>query len=94
MIAIDQSGQQSPKAIMSKNGSRIEALQKPYPGGGVAVLLANLGSSAAAGEFTLAAFGISSRTATLFNIWTGKTQKMDHLGYWLGAGKTALLRLR
>jgi alpha-galactosidase len=91
MIAIDQSGEQAPHSYMA---GTVEALVKPYPGGGAdAVLLANLGTAPGASRFPLSDFGISARTVGIYDIWSGRTAVMDHFAYYLNPGQTALLRV-
>jgi alpha-galactosidase len=90
MIAIDQSGAQAPHSYVS---GTVEALVKPYPGGGHAVLLANLGTAAGASRFPLADLGVSGPTVHIYDIWSGKTVVMNHFAYYLRPNQTALLRV-
>ena len=91
MIAIDRSGAQSPKAITA---GHIEALMKPYPGGGVAVLLANLGTGTASGRSTLSQFGITTAKGSGYNVWTGKTNTFSGIAVTMGSGQTMLFILK
>jgi len=61
MIAIDQSGEQCSTVIMNAD---IEALMKPHPEGGIAVLFVNLGTDTSTGRFALSDFGITSARAS------------------------------
>jgi alpha-galactosidase len=90
MIAIDQSGQQCSTVIM--NGD-IEALMKPDPEGGTAVLFVNVGTEAGTGRFALPAFGITSARATGHNAWTGETTTFGEASVTLEAGQTLLIRI-
>jgi len=91
MITIDQSGAQSPKAIMA---GHIEALMKPYPGGGVAVLLANLGTGTGSGHFSLSQFGITTARASGYNVWTGRTTHFSGVSVTMAAGATILVIMK
>lgn len=63
---------------------------KPYPGGGVSVLLANTAASAATATFTLAQVGVASARASVHDVWSGTTGTFGGLSVTLGAGRTAL----
>ena len=91
MIAIDQSGQQCSTVIMNGN---IEALLKPDPQGGIAVLFVNLGPETSTGSFALSQFGITSERATGHNVWTGATTNLAGVSVTLEAGQTSLLRIK
>jgi alpha-galactosidase len=91
LIAIDQSGAQAAKAITS---GHIEALMKPDPEGGLAVLLANVGTGTGGGRFTLAQFGIATARASGYNVWTGRTNTFSAVAVTMGAGQTELLVLK
>jgi alpha-galactosidase len=90
LIAIDQSGAQAATGLAS---GHIEALVKPDPEGGVALLLANDGTGTGSGTFTLAQLGISSKLANGYNIWTGTTSTFGGIRVTLGAGQTELFRV-
>jgi alpha-galactosidase len=91
MIAIDQSGEQCSTVLM--NGD-IEALIKPDPEGGMAVLFVNLGTGAAAGNFALSQLGIASAKASGHNVWTGTTTSLSEVSVTLEAGETMLVQLK
>jgi alpha-galactosidase len=91
LIAIDQSGAQAAKSITS---GHVEAVLKPYPGGGLAVLLVNLGPAASTGRFTLRRLGFSTARATSYNVWTATTCGLDSVSVTLAKGQTELLVLR
>ena len=90
MIAIDQSGSQAAIAVMS---DRIEALVKGADGG-AAVLLVNLGRTAATGKFSLSQLHISAKRASIYNVWIGSTRIASKLVYTLAPENTALLVLK
>jgi alpha-galactosidase len=90
MIAIDQSGQQCSTVIMNGN---IEALVKPDPHGGTAVLFVNLGPDTSTGSFALSQFGITGERATGQNVWTGATTDLTEVSVTLEAGQTSLLQI-
>jgi alpha-galactosidase len=91
MIAIDQSGAQAAKAVLS---GHIEAVMKPDPEGGMAVLFANLGTGVEKRNFTLAQLGISHARASGYNIWSGKTTTFSTVSITLNAGQTSLLQIK
>ena len=91
MIAIDQSGAQAARAVVS---GHVEAVIKPDPEGGVAVLFANLGTGAGNGKFTLAQLGISQARATGYNIWSARTTTFGSVSVTLNAGQTSLLQIK
>jgi hypothetical protein len=91
MIAIDQSGEQCSTVIMDGD---IEALMKPDPEGGVAVLFVNLGPETSTGSFSLPQFGITSDTASGRNVWTGTTTTLTEVSVTLEAGQTLLTQIR
>jgi alpha-galactosidase len=91
LIAIDQSGAQAAEAITS---GHVEAVVKPYPGGGRAVLLANLGGGASTSGFTLRQLGLSGSRASSHNVWTGATCGLASVSVTLAKGQTELLVLR
>ena len=91
MIAIDQSGQQCSTVIMNEN---IEALIKPDPQGGIAVLFVNLGPDTSTGSFSLSQFGITSERATGHNVWTGATENLTGVSVTLEAGQTLLWQIK
>ena len=90
LIAIDQSGKQAPTA---RTNGTLEALIKPYPGGGWAVMVVNTGTGRSGGKFTLAALGIPGHTVTVYNIWTAARSHVTSLAYTLAAGRAILLRV-
>jgi alpha-galactosidase len=90
MIAIDQSGKQCSTMIAD---GHIEALMKPHPGGGTAVLFVNLGTEASTGRFSLPQFGITSAKAVGYNVWTGRTTTFSDVSVTLEAGQTTLMQL-
>jgi alpha-galactosidase len=91
MIAIDQSGEQCSRVI--RNG-HIEALTKPDPAGGAAVLFVNLGTGAATGRFSLSQFGITSARASGHDVWTGRTTTLSEVFVTLEAAQTSLMQIR
>jgi alpha-galactosidase len=91
MIAIDQSGEQCSAVIMNAD---IEALMKPHPEGGVAVLFVNLGSDTGTGRFALSDFGITAARASGYDVWTGETTTFSEVAVTLEAGQTSLVRLK
>jgi alpha-galactosidase len=91
MLAIDQSGAQAPKAIMS---GHIEALMKPDPEGGLAVLLVNLGTGTGSGRFKLSQFGITTAKASGYNVWTGATNTFSSIAVTMRAGQTELFEVK
>jgi len=91
MIAIDQSGEQCSTAIMDAD---IEALMKPHPEGGVAVLFVNLGTDTSTGRFALSDFGITSARASGYNVWTGETTTFSEVSVTLAAGQTSLVQIK
>jgi alpha-galactosidase len=90
VIAIDQSGEQCSTVIM--NG-QIEALMKPDPEGGIAVLFVNLGTGAATGHFSLSQLGITSARASRHDVWTGETTTISEVSVTLEAGQTLLVQI-
>ncbi len=90
MIALDQSGEQCSTVIADGD---IEALRKPHPGGGVAVLFVNLGTDPGTGRFSLPQLGIDSAEASGGNVWTGETTSFSEVSVTLAAGETLLLHL-
>jgi len=90
MIAIDQSGEQCSTVIMNEN---IEALMKPDPAGGIAVLFVNLGPDTSTGHFELSEFGINSASASGRNVWTGITTTFTGVSVTLEAGQTTLVQI-
>jgi alpha-galactosidase len=91
LIAIDQSGAQAARVSIS---GHIEALAKPDPGGGSAVLLANFGTRTSTGHFTLSQFHITTPGASSYNVWTCATGTLGALSVTLPAGRTELLILK
>ena len=91
LIAIDQSGAQAARALVS---GHVEAVIKRCPGGGDAVLLANLSPRASTGHFTLSGLGLAGPRATSRNVWTGKTSSLSGVSVTLGADQTELLVLK
>lgn len=91
LIAVDQSGTQAARSLVS---AHVEAVIKPGPGGGSAVLLANLSSRASTGHFTLAQLGLAASHATSRNVWTGATHSLSGISVTLGADQTELLVLK
>ena len=90
MIAIDQSGEQCSTVIINEN---IEALMKPDPAGGIAVLFVNLGPDTSTGRFELSEFGITSATASGHNVWTRTTTTFTGVSVTLEAGQTTLMQI-
>ena len=90
VIAIDQSGEQCSTVIMNGN---IEALLKPDPRGGTAVLFVNLGPDTSSGSFSLSQLGITSERAAGLNVWTGATTDLTEVSVTLEAGQTSLLQI-
>jgi hypothetical protein len=91
MIAIDQSGEQCSNVIM--DGS-IEALTKPDPAGGIAVLFVNLGPDTSTGRFSLSQLGITSARASGYNVWRGITTTFTGVSATLRAGQTMLVQIQ
>jgi alpha-galactosidase len=92
IIAIDQSGAQAATAVTSASGN-MEAVFKKADGG-TAVLLANLGTGTSTGTFTLAQLGITSATATGYNVWKHNTTTFGGLTVTLAAGQTETLVIK
>jgi hypothetical protein len=90
MIAIDQSGEQCSTVIMD---AHIEALVKPDPDGGIAVLFVNRGTGTSTGRFSLSEFGITSARASGHHVWTGRTTTFSGVSVTLEAGQTALVQI-
>jgi hypothetical protein len=90
MIALDQSGEQCSKVIVNEH---IEALIKPDPEGGTAVLFVNLGTDTGTGHFSLSELGISSARASGYNVWTGRTTTFSAVSVTLEAGQTMLVQI-
>jgi alpha-galactosidase len=90
MIAIDQSGEQCSKVIMN---AHIQALMKPHPHGGTAVLFVNLGTGSSTGHFSLSELGITSARASGYNVWTARTTTFSEVSVTLEAGQTSLLQI-
>lgn len=90
IIAIDQSGAQPAVAVTS---GHIEAVVKDV-GDGRAVLLANLGSGPGSATFTLSQLGISTPTATGYNVWKNETTTFSGVAVTLAAGQTETLVLK
>ena len=91
MIAIDQSGEQCSNVIMD---AHIEALIKPDPKGGIAVLFVNLGPGTGTGSFSLSQFGITSARASAYNVWTGSTTTFNEVSVTLRVGQTMLVQIQ
>jgi hypothetical protein len=72
----------------------IEALMKPDPAGGTAVLFVNLGTGEATGHFALSQFGVASGRATAHDVWTGETAALSEVSVTLEAGQTSLLHIK
>src|SRR6202000_2018088 len=92
IIAIDQSGSQSATAVTSAGGN-MEAVFKKADGG-TAVLFANLGTGTSTGNFTLAHPGITTATATGFNVWKNQTTTFSGINITLAAGQTETLVIK
>jgi hypothetical protein len=73
---------------------QIEALMKPDPEGGIAVLFVNLGPDTVTGRFSLPQFGITSARASGYNVWTGITTTFTGVSVTLGAGQTMLVQIQ
>jgi alpha-galactosidase len=91
MIALDQSGEQCSTVIINAG---IEALMKPHPAGGVAVLFVNPGADTSTGRFSLPEFGITSAQASGYNVWTERTTTFSEVSVTLAAGQTLLVQLK
>jgi alpha-galactosidase len=91
LIAIDQSGEQCAKVIMN---AHIQALMKSDPYGGIAVLFVNLGPGTDTGRFSLPQFGITSATASGYDLWTGITTTFNEVSVTLEAGQTMLMQIK
>jgi alpha-galactosidase len=91
MIALDQSGEQCSKAIMNAD---IQALMKPDPEGGIAVLFVNLGTGTGTGRFSLSQLGITSARASGYNVWTRRTTTFSGVSITLEAGQTMLVQIK
>lgn len=92
IIAIDQSGSQ-PSTAVTNAGGNLEAVFKKADGG-TAVLLANLGTSAASGTFTLSQLGITAAQATGYNVWKNHTTTFSAVAVTLPAGQTETLVIK
>jgi len=90
LIAIDQSGEQCSNVIVNAG---IEALMKPDPEGGVAVLFVNLETDTGTGRFALSQFGINTARASGHNVWTGRTATFREVSVTLEAGQTLLMQI-
>jgi hypothetical protein len=90
MIALDQSGEQCSTVVVNAD---IEALAKPDPLGGTAVLLVSLGTGTATARFALSDFGITSARARVSDVWTGETTTVTDLSVTLEAGQTVLMQI-
>jgi alpha-galactosidase len=90
MLAIDQSGAQASKAVIS---GHVEAVVKQADAGR-AILLVNLGAGTAKGHFTLRQLGITKTRARDYNVWTGKTTTLRRVNVALRAGQTTLIVLK
>ena len=74
--------------------AHIEALMKPDPTGGIAVLFVNLGPDTSTGRFSLSQFGITSARASAYNVWTASTTTFNEVSVTLGAGQTMLVQIK
>jgi alpha-galactosidase len=92
IIAIDQSGSQPATAVTSAGGN-MEAVFKKADGG-TAVLFANLGTGNSTGSFTLAQLGITTATATGYNVWKNETTTFSGINITLAAGQTETLVIK
>lgn len=90
MIALDQSGEQCSTVIVN---AEIEALVKPHPLGGVAVLFVSLGTGTATARFALSEFGIIAVRARGTNVWTGEATTFSEVSVTLAAGQTMLMQI-
>jgi alpha-galactosidase len=91
MIAIDQSGKQCSEVITDEP---IEALIKPDPQGGIAVLFVNLGPDTGTGRFSLSQLGLTSARASGYNVWTGSSTTFTEVSVTLEAGQTMLVQIK
>jgi alpha-galactosidase len=91
LIALDRSGEQCSTVIMN---AHIEALMKPDPEGGIAVLFVNLGTGTGTGHFSLSELGITSARASGYNVWTERTTTFSGVSVTLEAGQTVLLQIK
>jgi alpha-galactosidase len=92
IIAIDQSGAQPATALTSPSGN-VEAVVKKADGG-TAVLFANLGTGTATATFTLSQLGITTATATGYNVWQNRTTTFSAANITLPAGGTETLVIK
>ncbi len=90
VIALDQSGEQCSTVVVNAD---IEALAKPDPRGGTAVLFVSLGTGAATARFALSDFGITSARARGSDVWTGETTTFTDVSVTLEAGQTVLMQI-
>lgn len=90
MIALDQSGEQCSTVIVN---AEIEALAKPDPLGGVAVLFVSLGTGTASARFALSEFGVMSARARGTNVWTGEKTMFSEVSVALAPGQTMLMQI-
>jgi alpha-galactosidase len=90
LIAIDQSGEQCATVIIDAG---IEALMKPDPQGGTAVLFVNPGPGTGTGRFSLSQLGITSDRARVYNLWTESTTTLSAVSVTLEAGQTELVQI-
>lgn len=92
IIAIDRSGSQAATAVTSANGN-LEAVFKKADGG-TAVLIANIGTGAGSGTFTLAQLGVNAAKATGYNVWKQQTTTFSGVAVTLQAGQTETLVIK
>jgi alpha-galactosidase len=90
MIALDQSGEQCSTVLV--NGDT-QALVKPHPAGGIAVLLVNRGRDTVTARFSLPELGITSAEAGGYDVWTGETTTGSEVSVPLEPGQTSLMWL-
>jgi alpha-galactosidase len=90
MIALDQSGEQCSQVIAD---GPIQALMKPDPHGGIAVLFVNVGPQTGTGRFSLPDLGITSARATGRNVWTESSVTLTEVSVTLEAGQTTLMQI-
>jgi alpha-galactosidase len=90
LITIDQSGNQCASSVTV--GS-VQALTKPYPGGGIAACFLNMGTGATSAAFTLAQLGITSARASGTDVWSGSSTQFTGVSIGLSAGQVRLLRI-
>jgi alpha-galactosidase len=91
MIAIDQSGVQG--HLVTSQGP-IEAVRKPDPQGGTALLLVNTSGTRSTFDVPLSRIGVRTGNILVTNIWSGSSfRAINKLRYTVRAHSAALLQL-